>query len=745
MGQRRAGRLARLALGLAILVALVFLAGFFLATPPRPDGFPVSPVLLDRDGRALFVGLSGDDELVIPTALADMGEYLPLVAVGVEDKRFYGHPGVDPLALARAVAQNLWARRVVSGASTITVQLVRLSEPRPRNAWSKLVEFFQALRLERELGKDEILELYLNRAPFGGNVRGVGAAAWAYFGKKPAELSLGESALLVALLRGPSVYRPDRWPDRARDRRDLVLSLLEGKGLIASEQGRRARLEPVGGPRVPPPREAPHLAARLLSRADGSRWRWGAPGFWGQPTTIDPASQENLERSLLMALAPFPGEVNGAGLLVDSRDGRVLAYVGGVRREGPAFMVDNLRSRRSPGSTLKPFVYLAAFGEGTLVPASLLADTPLDLQGQAPRNFDQVYRGPVPAGRALAESLNAPAVRVLRMVGEDKALAILRRAGIPAIPGRSYGDSLVLGGLEATAMELAGAYASLAAGGKAIRPSLDPGVSGQGPRLFSPEAVWLVNQSLADSGRLPLGLSGEGLAFKSGTSNDLRDAWLAIYDRSHTLVIWLGDPEGRGHEGLSGMSALAEAGFQFMRDLGRRAAWPGPPQGLERYMACPLSGEPASPFCPGARWAWRIKALARTHSCQIHRRRDGRLVTVWPKELARFMGANESLSGPKAMGPQVVSPGPGAVVVLGDRDVLPLKSEGTVGQVHWYLDGRFVATSESWAAPVISPGYGSHWVSVMDSRDMTARSSFTVVSRESVGGRGAATPILAFD
>jgi penicillin-binding protein 1C len=411
-----------------------------------------------------------------------------------------------------------------------------------------------------------------------------------------------------------------------------------------------------------------------------------------------------------------------------------MAYVGGVRRQGPTYHVDNARSRRSPGSTLKPFVYLAAFADGSLGPSSLLADTPLGLGGQAPRDFDGRYRGPVAAGVTLAESLNAPAVRVLRLVGESRALGVLKTLGLTVPEGREYGDSLVLGGLETSMLELAGAYATLARGGEAVRPGFAPGGDYLGPRLFSREAVWLINESLAAAGTLSPGLRGQAYAVKSGTSNGLRDAWLAVYDPAHTLILWLGDPSGRPHEGLTGMASLSAAGIQYLRDLGPGALWPEPPEGLERFRACPLSGEPASPFCPGAKWAWRIKSLAKSHPCRLHSRRGGQTVTLWPRELSRFMGAGGSAGGnggPVGERPKVILPLPGAEVILdGENPGLPLKSEGTVGLVHWYLDDRFVGTAEGWEAPTVAPGPGRHKVSLMDSRNMTARSEFTVVGKE---------------
>ncbi|MDR0355892.1 MAG: transglycosylase domain-containing protein [Deltaproteobacteria bacterium] len=739
----------RFCLGGAALMVLSALVGYWLVEPPDPTNFNVSPVLRDNRGEPLHVGLSAQDEILIPMTLAQIGERLPAIAIAVEDKRFRRHPGVDVLAVMRAIAQNVKSRSVVSGASTITVQLVRLSRPRPRTVRSKLMEFLEAVKLEQRYSKDEILELYLNKAPFGGNLRGVGAASRAYFNKKPADLTLGECALLVALLRGPSVYRPDRWPQRAQVRRDKVLDNLYAHDQISLEARDLAKAELVSSDLQKPPRLARHLAMTALDVNGSPRWKWGQPGFMGQETTIDRQKQELLAGRLEMALKPFPQAVNGAGLVLSNADGRILAYVGGVRRTGEAHFVDNVRSRRSPGSTLKPFIYLAAFSDGSLSPASVLADTPLHLMGEAPRNFDGVYRGPVSAAEALSSSLNAPAARVLRLVGEERALSYLKSAGL-TIPNdvRVFGDSLVLGGMETTMLHLAGAYGALARGGLSLTPSLDPAASGEGSRIFGEEAVWLVNEALTDDKRLPPGLRGDRLAFKSGTSNGLRDAWLAIYEPNITMILWLGDPVGRAHRGLSGLSSLASAGVNLMRDFGSKAKWPDPPEGLEMFPACPISGEPVSPFCPGSRWSWRLAGFAKSHPCRLHVRRQGEIVTLWPKELARFMGSEESLSGPASLAPRIVSPLPDSVVVMDENnpsDRLPLKSEGSVGRVHWFVDDVFLAAADNQTSPFVSLGSGPHVVTMIDSRSRVAKSEFSVVPPQTAVREIKPSSVLSFD
>jgi penicillin-binding protein 1C len=499
------------------------------------------------------------------------------------------------------------------------------------------------------------------------------------------------------------------------------------------------------------PRHNLHLAALLLTGRDPGRWRWGAEGFRGLPTHIDPQAQAALERALSLSLSPFPGEVTGAGAIMEAGTGRILAYLGNARPQGPAGQVDCAQARRSPGSALKPFIYMEAFAGGRLNPLSLLADTTLSLSGLAPRNFDLRYRGPVSAGQALSQSLNVPAIRVLGQIGQDRAKEALRRAGISVSAGSYYGHSLALGGLEASLVELLRAYGGLAGQGRLPDISFSPEDREEGrerylsrvpedfsgsdsflsDRALSQAAAYLVTGSLRDDSRLPLGLAGDGLAFKTGTSHGFRDAWFCVYDAQRVMVLWLGEPQGQGRPGLSGMSALSAQAVGLMRQLGRSRNWPPPPRALEPYRACPLSGEPAGPHCPGAVIGWRIKALANFHPCRLHRRQAGRPVVVWPPELAAYMLEAEGRAGADSLtGLRVVSPVAGRrFLARGETASLPLKAEGGRGDLWWYLDGEFFGRSRPQESRLASLPPGPHTVSVIDGRNRPAISSFTVQSR----------------
>ncbi|UQZ91078.1 penicillin-binding protein 1C [Deltaproteobacteria bacterium Smac51] len=744
------------------IILLILFLGFswLVIEEPAAEDFAVSPTLLDKNGRLFHARLSADGEWLLPAPLSSMGDWLPKVAVAIEDRRFYSHHGVDFLALARASWQNLSNLRIVSGASTIPVQVVRLSHPRPRTMGSKYVEFVQALKLSRHTDKNRLMELYLNRAPFGGNLRGAEAAARFYFDKRAEDLSLGESATLVALLRGPSIYRPDRNPELARQKRDGILDLLVVRGVATEEEAAAAKAEPISGQPGRMPREAWHFSELVLAGSgEAGQWRWGGPGReYGLKTTLDRRLQVLLENRMSMGLRAFPSRVTGAGAIMDNNSGAVLAYVGNARwTENYRYWVDCAQALRSPGSTLKPFIYLAAFSNRGLTPASLVADTPLQLSGQAPRNFDRYYRGPVNLRTALAESLNAPAVRVLREVGQRPAIEILRQAGFENIglDSRHYGDSLILGGCEVTLMQLLRAYGALARQGSFIEPRLLAANSApETRRIFSEGSSWLVNESLKDDSRLPTTLrlnrenndSGEA-AFKTGTSHGLRDAWLAAYTPDHTVVLWNGDPDGYSHPELTALKTLGPVMVPLMRDVESQAiVWPEAPLSVETYMACPVSGQPAGPHCPGRQTAHRLRAGAKSHPCRLHTIKDGQTVTLWPPELAGFMATAEA--APAAItfgyGPIVTSPlNGGAIIVEGSGEKIPLRCEGARGRVHWFVNDEFYTSANADMTPVMNLEPGEHQVALVDSLGRTASSKFSVLySIEQDGDRH--LPVLSF-
>ena len=734
---------------LATLAVLFLLLAGAAAIVPLPlesiTRWDASPLVLDRDGRIVHARLSDSDEWAIPIKLKDMGKWLPAIVVSVEDRRFWSHPGVDPLALARALLQNIRAGKVVSGASTITSQLIRISAPKERSFASKLVEFLQALKLDFLLSKEEILELYLNRAPMGSNIRGVEAAARIYFNKSAKDLSAGEAALLVGMLRGPSLYRPDRNPEGAIARRNAIIDLAVERDGLAPEMALLAKSEalPRGGP-LP-------LSDSLYLFGE---WALSSlpPDLPGSAavarTSLWPPLQAGLQSLLNESLQSINPDITAAGVIVDNLSGEVAAYVGNARfnRALGLHWVDCARSPRSPGSTLKPFAYLLAFARGELTPASLLADSPLSFAGQAPRNFDLTYRGPVKAADALADSLNAPAVRVLRLVGGESLLRFLRSLGLTRVTSASehYGDSLILGGCDATLLELLGAYRYLGTLGvsRGITPPLGPGEAPPAAKPAPPPnfaaAAYQVADSLHDVTFLePLAPTmfdtrQRTLAYKTGTSYGFRDAWMFAYTPRWTMGIWFGREDGKAEPALTGRALIGPVIIKLARNLlsldTRPRIWFTPPPGLTRVRVCALSGMAAGPLCLDVREAEVIESVWHTIPCTIHVLRGGEPAVVWPPELEQMnlgrgielnRSADAVVTSPVDQSHLLLTPGRG-------KQKIPLRAEGAKGQVHWFMDLVHLGVQNPgeeffWA---LSPG--RHTVSLLDEEGRTAKATFEV-------------------
>jgi penicillin-binding protein 1C len=703
-----------------------------------------SPALYDSKGQLFHMRLSLDSEWSSPIPLSEMGKWLPSIAVQVEDRRFYSHAGVDPLALLRALWQNVTSRRVVSGASTITSQLVRLSISEraggrrgKRGIALKAREFLQALKLERVMGKDDILEHYLNRAPFGGNIRGVQAASLIYFGKPASKLSPGESCLLVGMLKGPSLYRPDRHPEAARRRRDFIVRLLEKKGVFSAGEARLALLEDLPSRWIQPPLRAFHFAEMALRAEPSASAR--------VETTLDLEFQTKLEAILNRAAAALPDAVTIAAGVADNRTGGLIAWVGNARfgKGHRGSWVDCGLAPRSPGSALKPFAYLAAFDMGILNPGSLLADSPLAFSGRAPRNFDLTYRGAVSARVALSDSLNAPAVRVLRMAGPENVLRLMRGFGLELNePASHYGDSLILGGCEVSVLQTLSAYSALANEGVRRRVVLlkedaETGENG-GTRLASAAAAWMVADILDDKGRLSAvtreALGERRVAFKTGTSYGLRDAWTAAWTPDYTAVVWVGDPSGGSWPGLIGAQVAAPIALSALRFLPSRSRWYDQPEGLALREVCALSGRPPTAACLSTRLDWSVEGVTRDTPCDIHVIRGGKSVLSLPAELAArdslSMRAPSSSEVRKRPAIAVSSPIADAtyyLAPLAKEQKIPLRAEGAREKIWWYLNGQYIGNSPPNETFFYSFPSGRHLVSASDGEGRTAGTRFTVV------------------
>ncbi|MBY0380710.1 MAG: penicillin-binding protein 1C [Xanthobacteraceae bacterium] len=572
-GRRRNIRIVLISFAAAAAVILVAASAWVISLGPLPlsDAQRVSTTVSDHKGRLLRAYAMQDGRWRLPVnARKDVDPGYVNFLLGYEDRRFESHFGVDVLALARAAFQLASRHHIVSGGSTITMQLARLMEPRRERSMSvKLRQIVRAIQIERQFSKDQILDLYLTLATFGGNLEGIRAASLAYFGKEPKRLTLGEAAVLVALPQSPETRRLDRFPDRARQARDRVLTRMVWEGRISIEDASRAYIEPLPRSRRPMPLLAPHATDEAVAAMkDVSTIR----------LTLDAGIQqkfEGLARDRVSAFGPY---VSIGMLAVDYKSGDVIAHVGSPDyfSERRAGQVDMTRAVRSPGSTLKPFIYGMAFEDGFVNPESLIDDRPVRYGNYAPRNFDATYQGAVSVRRALQLSLNVPAVALLDRVGASRLSARFRQSGASLVlpenevPGLAMG----LGGVGITLTDLVKLYGGLARLGTTV--PLREIVSGDNRgmetrRLLDAGAAWQVGQVLIGTPP-PENAVAHRIAFKTGTSYGYRDAWSVGFDGRYVIGVWVGRPDGAPVPGLIGRAAAAPVLFDAFARTGKMIA-----------------------------------------------------------------------------------------------------------------------------------------------------------------------------
>jgi penicillin-binding protein 1C len=574
-----ARRKTTLALAAASLTACLALVAWIISLGPVPrgEGLAYSTLVVDRDGRLLRPYTTPEGRWRLPATRADVDPRFFDILFAYEDRRYVQHHGVDVLALGRALVQLARNGRVVSGGSTISMQVARLLEPRnERSFTAKLRQILRALQLERGLAKDEILALYLSLAPYGGNLEGIRAAALAYFGKEPRRLSLAESALLVALPQAPELRRPDRSVEFARNARDRVLDRIAAAGIVPLDEVARARLEPVPTGRKPMPMLAPHAADAVIA---------AAPERSIHRLTLDATLQKSLEdlaRDRARALGPM---ISIAILTLDHASGEMLARVASAdyfdaTRAG---QVDMTLALRSPGSTLKPFIYGLGIEDGLIHPETLIEDRPVRYGSYAPENFDLSFQGTVTVRKALQLSLNVPAVAVLDKVGASRFTARLEQAGGALVlpKGEVPGLAMGLGGVGVRLTDLVALYGGIARLGTTITPT--ERVVGEVPdpprRLLDPAAAWHVANVLIGTPP-PENAAGGRIAFKTGTSYGYRDAWAVGFDGKRTIGVWVGRPDGAPVPGLNGRVAAAPILFDAFARTGKLpASLPPAPKG----------------------------------------------------------------------------------------------------------------------------------------------------------------------
>jgi penicillin-binding protein 1C len=577
-GKQRAVRVVAISFAV-ICVVVVAIGAWVVSLGPLPlaQARHVSTTIVDRNGKLLRAYAMADGRWRLPVDArtgVDPG-YLKLL-LAYEDRRFRSHAGVDPLALGRAALQLVTRGHIVSGGSTITMQLARLMEPRrERSVCAKLRQMVRALEIERQLDKDQILDLYLALAPYGGNLEGIRAASIAYFGKEPKRLSLAEAALLVALPQSPETRRVDRFPDVARAARDRVLDRMVEEGRVPEEDALQAKAVPVPRLRKPMPILAPHSADQAIATVKGADVI---------RLTLDSGLQRNLEALARDRAAALGPNVSIGIVAVDNASGDVLARVGSPdyfddKRAG---QVDMTRAVRSPGSTLKPFIYGLAFEDGFVHPESLIDDRPIRFGSYAPENFDMTFQGTVPVRKALQLSLNVPAIALLDRVGSSRLSSRLKQAGVNLVlpKDETPGLAMGLGGVGVTLQDLVQLYCGLARLGN-TRPlrEIASDQERDSLRLMDQVAAWQVGNVLMGTPP-PENAPHNRIAFKTGTSYGYRDAWSVGFDGRMTIGVWVGRPDGAPVPGLVGRTAAAPILFDAFARTGKLPVpLPKPPKG----------------------------------------------------------------------------------------------------------------------------------------------------------------------
>jgi penicillin-binding protein 1C len=712
-------RLCRARLRPGILILVLLLLGWFFCLPRKLfRDVSYSTVVESAGGELLGARIAADEQWRFPPC-DTVPERFATALIQFEDRHFRYHPGVNPVSLLRAARDNFRSGHVVSGGSTITMQVIRLSRQKERTLWQKLVESVLATRLELRYSKRKILAMYASHAPFGGNVVGLEAASWRYFGRPASELSWGESATLAVLPNAPSTMHPGKGREDLLQKRNRLLKRLLEHGDISSETYDAACEEPLPDEPLPLPVLASHYVERCPK---GKRTRTGIslPLQMAVESVVNRRS-DDLARE---------GIADMAAVVVDNATGAVIVYVGNSSpdRERPGRQVDIASSPRSTGSILKPFLYAAALQEGDILPRTLLPDIPVNLGGFAPQNFDRQFYGAVHADEALARSLNVPSVFLLRKYGVPKFWSVLREAGLSTITQSPdhYGLSLILGGAEARLDEIVSAYSSFVRGEAPITDAL--------ARWYTYEALKEVNRPDQLDWRLIS--SVRKAAWKTGTSYGFRDAWAVGMTPAYTIGVWAGNAQGQGVPGLVGARTAGPVLFDILNLLPASDEWFVRPESGIWTDVCRDSGHLAGPDCPSEGILLSEKSLD-SDPCPYH----GSGEFVLPPAMEWYYRQNHpEYTGAKkasaAVSMQFIYPQNGAVLIL------PRQLSGTVeglvfrvahhrsdATIWWHLDNCYVGETTFRHELPLAPDPGPHTLTVVDQDGSVASVSFTVAER----------------
>ncbi len=702
----------------------VILLGAILMSPGRPfSDVPYSTVVTDCEGELLGARTAADGQWRFPPS-ENVPERFEKALLQFEDKHFYHHPGVNPVSMVRALVGNIRAGKVTSGGSTITMQVIRLSRGRERTVKQKIIESVQAVLLEIRYSKKKILSLYASHAPFGGNVVGLEAASWRYFGRPSDELSWAEAATLAVLPNAPSEIHPGKNRDLLLQKRNSLLRELHEKGYFSDETLSLSLEEPLPDAPLPLPSYASHIVAK-------------APEGVVTRTGIRINLQKQIEQIVGRYSDDFAtrGINDLAAIVIDNATGETIAYCGNSSpgRIRPGMQVDIADSPRSTGSILKPFLFSAAMQEGIILPYTLIKDVPVNMDGFSPQNFDQQFYGAVPASEALSRSLNVPAVHLLRAYGVPKFHSLLKDCGLSTLRKDPswYGLSLILGGGEGKLTEITRAYSGM------VRSYI---MDEKFP-LSDKVSLWYTFEALKDVNRpdeldwryIP---SLRKAAWKTGTSYGFRDAWAVGMTPEYTVGVWAGNAGGQGVPGLTGASVSGPVMFAILNTLPSGEWFREPSEGIFAEI-CPLSGHLRSPECPEGKEIRLPSAAMESEPCPYH---NGGSFALPPAMEWFYKKYHPEYEVPKASPRRMEFIYPES----GSELTIPRQMDGSEGKivfelahrdpsatVWWHLDEEYVGETRFVHNLSLTPSPGRHTLVAVDASGHTAAVSFVVKT----GGR----------
>ncbi len=735
---------------------------------PLPVDTDYSRIVLDRNGRVLHGFLSSDEKWRMYTELDEISPDIRETFLAKEDKYFYYHPGINPAAILRAAWNNVTSGRRTSGASTITMQVARMMEPKSRTYLNKAAEMFRALQLEWHLSKDEILQLYLNRVPYGGNIEGIKAASLIYFGRLPDQLSLAQIVTLTVIPNRPNQLTIGRHNDMIRTERDKWINRFSIEGVIDGERSKAALSEPFGYRRLDVPRRAAHLSVRL---------RRQYPDRYIIHSSLDSEIQSKVENMVHAASRrlQYRNIRQASALVIDNKTMQVVAYVGSPDffNDDEAGQVDGIRAIRSPGSTLKPLIYALALDIGLVTPKMIVADVPIHIEGYSPENYDSKYNGSVTIEDALAYSLNIPAVKTLQHIGVPSLVDKLIEADFRQILAdrNKLGLSVALGGCGTRLEELTLLYAAFANKGMFSKANwLQPDSVAVAKRLISEEASYMITQSLTRLTRPDLPNSASAslripkVAWKTGTSYGRRDAWSIGYNQNFTIGVWAGNFNNEGVPDLSGAEVATPILFDLFNtiDYASDNQWYGIPTNLMYRFVCPATGMPKGEKCEHAVVDWYVPGTSSNQTCdhliEVSVSADERisyctrcrpqtgykriLYPDYPPDLLAWMdrvGARyEKIPAHNPActrvldtnPPRIVSPVANQEYLIDRSDEAEIKLAAEVAsdatRLYWYVNDRLVGTSKPGEDFFTKIDSGRIKISCTDDRGRNSDITFTV-------------------